>query len=428
MQTVNFEINLTPKQKAVYDLYHDNEVKEIVLLFSRQSGKSTIAEILMMEAAITNSNANIIYISPLYSQGKKIYKEICNCLETTPFIKKKNSSDLIIELTNKSTIQFLTTQSPTSIRGNTASYLMVLDECAYMPETTPSGELMWANVIQPLAKTRRPKIMYISTPAGKQGFFYEKYLKSKSDEDSSIREVTATIYDDKFITEAELNDLKVETPPLAWEQEYMCKFLDSSLTAIPGFENCFEKSATVKNTDIVWGGLDFSSVGSDETILTFINEQNNVIQYNIEGSLDQKYKKTADIINSYPRLQLCYAEVNSIGEVMLNEILKQVKNKSKVEPFITTNDSKADMIGLLQTQVSDKTIHFNENDTELYKQFGVFTYQLSKTKKVTYAAKAGHHDDRVMSLAMAVKAKDDRKPFDVKSDVVFIRQRNMTIR
>lgn len=426
---INFEIKLSPKQQEAYDLLHNPETKELVLLFSRQSGKSTLAELLMTEYALVKGNERIIYISPVKTQGGDRFRNIKAALEPTGLIKKSNANDKVIELTNGSIIQFLSTEGYVSIRGKTASSLLILDECSYIPETTPTGEFMWSNVIAPIAKTLKPKIVYISTPAGKQGFFYEKHLRAISDEYPYIKEVKATIEDDIFSTQEEKDRWKSDSPPLAWAQEYECKFLDSSLTALPGFEDCFKKNVTVKNTDTVWAGIDWSSTGEDRTVVTVINIENNVKQYIInDRSYDIKYEKIANILDSYPKLQACYVEVNGIGSPMYDGLKKKVKCKAKLHEFVTTNSSKADAVETLQLFIDKKEIHFSEEDTILYQEMGTFTYTLSKTKKVTYAAKPPHHDDTVLSLCFAVKAKEDYKSFDVKKDVVFIRQKNMTIR
>ena len=49
---LHFNINLTKKQKEVYELYHNKDIREIVMNFSRQSGKTTMAEILLIETLV----------------------------------------------------------------------------------------------------------------------------------------------------------------------------------------------------------------------------------------------------------------------------------------------------------------------------------------------------------------------------------------
>ena len=110
---LHFNINLTKKQKEVYELYHNKDIREIVMNFSRQSGKTTMAEILLIETMV-KKKCNCAYISPSYSQGKKVFREITQLLGQTKLIAKKNSTDLTLELINGSFLQFFTAQSPTA--------------------------------------------------------------------------------------------------------------------------------------------------------------------------------------------------------------------------------------------------------------------------------------------------------------------------
>lgn len=405
---LHFSIDLTKKQQEVYDLFHQTEVSEIVMNFSRQSGKTTLAEILLIETMV-KKKCNCAYISPSYAQGRKVFREIMALLQQTTLVAKKNSAELTIELLNGSHLQFFTAQSPTAIRGNTISGLLVLDECAYLPEETPDGQLLYPMVIQPITKAKHPKILFISTPNGKNGLFYDKYLEGLSSE--TTRTVECNIYTDSTIASEDIEELKKITPPMAWRQEYLCEFLDSSITVFEGFEKQFVSFDKVKIIDKkVWIGVDFSTVGEDDTIVTKLSSDGYVEQFVITGSLDAKYQRIASIINSENNLVMVYLESNSIGEPMINEIRKLTRKKNKLSGFQTTNATKKDMVALLQTAIANNVIFFNEEDKELYQQLGVFTYTVNKkTRNITFAAKPPYHDDRVMSLCLALQAREDKK-------------------
>lgn len=416
---LHFNINLTKKQKEVYELYHNKDIREIVMNFSRQSGKTTMAEILLIETLV-KSKTNCAYISPSYSQGKKVFREITQLLGQTQLIAKKNSTDLTISLINGSFLQFFTAQSPTAIRGQTISGLLVIDEAAYLPETTPDGQLLWSMVIQPITKAKKPKILFISTPNGKQGLFYDKYLEGLNSD--TVKTVECNIYEDITISKEDIELLRQTTPPLAFKQEFECKFLDSALTVFEGYEKQFIDYQNV-TFNRVWCSVDFSSVGDDETIFTKTDGKY-VWQKLINGTLDSKYRQIADIINNEKNMVMCYLEENGIGSPMANEVKKLVKNKSRVLEYITTNENKAENVGNLQLAIAQDDIFFNKEDTELYKQMGVFTYKISKqTRRITYAAKEPYHDDRVMSLMIALRAKEDYPSKSLESSYRFIATR-----
>ena len=418
---LNFKINLRPAQKEAYYAFHDPTVNELVLNFSRQQGKTTLCEIIIIETLV-KKKCNVFYISPDFAQGKKVYREILNLLQPTGLITKKNSSDLTIELFNGSYLGFFSCKNPTAIRGNTCSGVLILDEAAYLPEETSDGQNLWHMVIKPITKAKKPKVIFISTPNGKHGIYYEKYLEGLTGK--SVKTIECDIYKDTSMTPEEIELLKSETPPLAWQQEYLVKFLDNALTAFEGFENQFidyQEDKEVKYDEPVWIGLDFSANGDDETILTVVNKNNKVRQYKIDGSLDMKYNRIAKIIDEYKSVVAVYMECNGIGEPMINEVKKLVKNnKSKLHYWTTTNESKNAMVGMLQLLIANAGICFSIYNKELYKQFGLFGFEINKkTRRITYGAKAPNHDDRIMSLMMALQAKEDY-PYSNASNLVFI--------
>ena len=88
---------------------------------------------------------------------------------------------------------------------------------------------------------------------------------------------------------------------------------------------------------------------------------------------------------------------------MINEIRKLLAKKSNlVKDWNTSNQSKTDIITELAVALENGTISYS--DKELDKQLGAFGYSVSKTGKMQFA---GDKDDRVMSLAMALRAKKD---------------------
>lgn len=367
------------------------------------SGKTVLAEIMLIEYLFKPNTYNV-YISPTFQLGRKVYTEITKMLEGKGVIKKANASTLTVETIYGSTLQCHSIEAYTSIRGTTVSGILILDECAYYADILPNGEEPFSNVIYPIIKARKPKVLCISTPRGKRGMYWQLYLRAVNGE-KGYREITSTIFDDSLVSEEEINEIKRNISDIAFRQEFMVEFLDSSLTFFEGFENCFVKDMQYNGTK-EWIGVDLSGDGTDETIVTKVNDNNQVIQYKIEGTLDQKYRKIADIINQTNPVA-SYIENNGLGAPMINEIKKLVKRKSNIYEWNTSNSSKEEIISYLAVKVANKELYFN--DSELYSQFGTFICKISKTKKLTFAAQEGKKDDRVMSLAIALRCMEDFK-------------------
>lgn len=401
---VQFNINLTKKQKEAYSILHDKDTRYLVARWSRQCGKTVFSEICIIESLCKKNTYNA-YISPSYSQGRKVFKELTTLLEPTGIIKKANAATLTIETIYGSTFQAFSMESPNAIRGYTVDGILVLDECAFFPDMLPDGSEPWSSVIMPITKARKPKVLCISTPKGKRGLFYDMYLKALSGE-KGYREITATIMDDELLDKNEIEMIRRSVSPIGFSEEFMVEFLDSSLTFFQGFEECFT-DYTFNDREKVWVGVDLSSVGEDNTVVTLINSSMQVKQYIVEGNLDIKYNKIAKIINSIPNLVSCYLENNGVGAPMIDQIKKLVRYKSKIYEWSTTNSSKEEIVSALAVKIANKEIQFNSNDKGLFAELGRFVVKYTKTGRMQFEGANGSHDDRVLSLCMALRCHND---------------------
>lgn len=378
-------INFTPNktQQLILDLVKENRVT--VANVSRQQGKSYLGRYLAISWALSTKSV-VGYITPTLKLAKKFFKDI-NIPNS--LLLSKNGSDYCIELINGSQIWFYSSEQADKIRGITLDYL-IFDEAAFCKD----GKYLFYAVLLPTLKVKGKKLLIISTPNGKDNIFYELYNKYPS--------ITRTIYDDSLCSD--IDAIKKDTPEIIFKQEYLCQFLDNTGT----FFTNYKQSTFTFNKDKVYFGLDLSSVGKDETILTLINKELQVIQFAIKGSLDQKYKQIADILNEYNAIG--YAEQNSIGEPMINEIIKLLNKKSNLHKWLTNNKSKTTIISKLAIELPN--IIYDDN--ELTKQLNGFQYKILSSGTMTFS---GSKDDRVMSLAIALQALRD---LSAKNQYIFL--------
>ena len=124
------------------------------------------------------------------------------------------------KFSNGSRIVSLPSGNPTALRGWSAQAVLI-DECAFLERPY---DVMQA-IAPTLTRDKDAKLIVASTPAGKQGLFWDLY--NEQDEDTYVQ--TTTIYD-------AVNDgLNVDIEQLrklcpdedVWKMEYCCQFLDS---------------------------------------------------------------------------------------------------------------------------------------------------------------------------------------------------------
>lgn len=404
-------IKLTKSQKELWQCANDKDTKYILANWSRQSGKSTIVSLLCIQW-LTQKNEEIIYITPTYSLAKKIFANVMKLIPNEILVKS-NSSDLILETITKSRLVFFSAESGQAIRGNTATKL-IIDEAAYCKEII-EGQSLWHNIIWPVTKVRCNKILCISTPRGKEGFFYELVQRAIAEE-KGFKYLKKTIYQDELISLEEIEELKKTYPPIAFKCEFEGEFISNALSIFEDYDDLFNHHLPEIYNG--WCGIDLSTVGTDDTILTFINTNNEVVQYNIKGDLDTRYKAISDLLNKY-KPKATYIEQNAIGEPIYNEIKKLVQRKETLNKWLTTNDTKKDIINQLQVLIANKNISFNEDNNMLRSQLGTYSFKLTKSGNITFNALDGFKDDAIMSLAMAVQCKED---FKFQSNITFARR------
>lgn len=395
-------IKLTESQRLIYNAANDKEHKYVMANISRQQGKTTVVTLLCIQW-LSQKNQEIIYFTPTYSLAKRIYGKIAKMLPQN-FVAKANASDLVIESVTGSQLRFFSGEAAQSARGSNCTKL-VIDEAAYIKEEI-DGQNFYYNIVLPLTKVHCDKIVMISTPKSTFGFYYELCMQALSGERKDMVYIKRTIYDDALIDKNEIEELKKNYPPMAWKAEFECLFITDALSVFPDYEKCFDIDECKKTK--CWIGIDPSSVGEDNTIVSIVNDRNEVKQYKVEGSLDEKYSKIAHLINVYAPIAT-YMESNSIGEVMANEVKKKLTRKSNFYTFATTNDTKKDYISLIAVNIANGTIHFERDNKLLFSELGTFTYKLTKTGNITYAAQEPFHDDTVTSLGIALQCKEDFK-------------------
>ena len=425
MATVaKLNLKFTKTQEKAWRILNMANCKELVLAWSRQSGKSVFLEFCCIYFLLKKW-ANIGYITPQFAHSRKVYSDLIKIMEPTGLVKTANASTLQIELINGNRLSFFSAESPTAIRGNSFRGLVVVDEAAFINDTTSDGQDFFNSILMPTCKAYKPKVVYASTPLAKSGTFYVKFMRGQeghphTETPNKVYSIKATIYDDSLITEEEIEEIKNSIPEASFQREFMVEFADNAMSAFTDYTDKFTLKKQIDFNQPLWVGVDFHSVGSDSTIVSLINADNDVWQIEIKGGLDAQYRQIANILDKCKKLVIAYMESNSIGEVMLNEVKKLTKQKSKIIEWCTTNESKEIQVGLVQTHLTKDMMHFEESNKQLKNQFDTFGYSISKTRKITYAALSGHHDDKVLSLMIAMQAKEDYA-YSGGSNIVFIK-------
>ena len=150
------------KQKLIHDSINNEPYKYYILNIGRQFGKSMLGINQLLYWAINDKGCNIGWVTPIYKQSKKVFDEIEKATSKSGLFEF-NRSDLTIKGFG-SQISFYSGERPDNIRGNTFDYL-IIDEFAF------TRDELWNEVLSATVLVKGKKVIFISTPKGKNHFY-----------------------------------------------------------------------------------------------------------------------------------------------------------------------------------------------------------------------------------------------------------------
>jgi len=207
------EVDLRDHQQLVWD----STQRFNVLLAHRRFGKTVLAIALLIRAALECKHRRPIvhYFCPTYAQAKKVawqYVKDCTAIFTGTVY---NESELKATLPGGAVIQLGSADNPHASRGIYSDFV-VLDEPAQMP---PS---MWTEVLRPALSDRLGGALFIGTPHGRHGLFYDVWQQAESDPQWWRGMYRAQ--DTGIVAEEELRSAQRNMSVAEYDQEFNCSW------------------------------------------------------------------------------------------------------------------------------------------------------------------------------------------------------------
>ena len=203
----------------------------VLLLCSRQAGKSTITSILAVHVAVYEPGSLVLLLSPTLRQSGELFKKAAAVYGAIGRpVPPESASRLQLELENGSRIVSLPGKEGT-IRGYSGVRLLAIDEAAWVPD-----DLYLA--VRPMLAVSGGRLVTLSTPHGTRGWFYNAW---RSDEPWERYEVPATSC--PRIAPEFLEEERRTMGDWWFSAEYMCQFLDAQTQPFgrEDVERCFRE-------------------------------------------------------------------------------------------------------------------------------------------------------------------------------------------
>lgn len=376
----------------------------------RQCGKSALLTNALLYYSINYPKSRNFSISPTLPQAKFLFTNITEATANAPgLITRKNASDLELGFCNGSTINFKSAGQGERLRGFTSTGLLCIDEAAYIADDIFTK-------VSPYTDFHKANKLIVSTPFVKEGFFFRLFerglsgkglIKSFDWTDAKYQEEL-----NRILTPEMLNEYRATLPEKQFLTEYLGQFIDSDGLVFSGYRELTGRYQITPNDQLFWG-LDWAlGEDNDDTVLTAINQNREqvYIEYLNNMTPTKQVEKIAAVIQKHSnQTRKIQPETNSLGGVYTDMLKNKLPKSmaSKVFGFNTSNESKNALVANLQESFERKTIHILDDEKQL-RQLGTYAAEFNpKTRKVSYNALTGCHDDACIALMLANDAQQN---------------------
>jgi hypothetical protein len=146
-----------------------SEDPRVLMLCSRQAGKSTVAAALALREAVLTPRSLVLLLSPTLRQSGELFRDKLLSLWSalgSP-LRRRPPTALTLELANGSRVVSLP-ENEAGIRGFSGVGLLVIDEAARVADSLYKA-------VRPMLAVSGGRLVALSTPFGQRGWFYEEW-------------------------------------------------------------------------------------------------------------------------------------------------------------------------------------------------------------------------------------------------------------
>jgi hypothetical protein len=213
-----------------------SDAKQMILNCSRQSGKSTISSVLGLHTALFAPDSLVLLLSPSLRQSQELFRKLKDCYNAVAcdaLPKIIEESALRLEFDNGSRVVALPGSEQT-VRGFSAVSLLILDEASVIEEALYQS-------LRPMLAVSDGRIILLSTPRGKRGFFFETWTNGGPD----WHRTRITAEECPRISAEWLENERKTIPDFWFRQEFLCQFVET----IDSVFN-FDDIASIPSSDV----------------------------------------------------------------------------------------------------------------------------------------------------------------------------------
>lgn len=394
----------------------EDKSKRIVVVFPRQSGKTTTLSVRMIHYALKNPHTLSLIVSPGLRQSMIVMDRIQDQISRISEERRKKHFKLlqrtVITCRNGSRIVALPC-SPATLRGYSANEVLI-DESAFIKD----DETIFYNVLFPMLQTTNGTLIASSTPWGKDSVFYN----FTQDPGFSPHRITIDkVIEAGLATREFIEEMRRRTPSERFRREYLAEFVEDELAYFTQnlITLCIDSDLEPITDD--WTKKVDAPVGRYFLGVDLGKKQDYSVIAVIRWNEKEEYAELVSLIR-FP-LETPYASVigyvkvicdklNSVSTVMVDQtgvgeyIVEEMENadiRGTVEGVMLSLPRKQEILGYMKNLMEQEALSLYY-DAELIAEINVERFELTKAGQIQFSHPEGTHDDRLWALALGVYA------------------------
>lgn len=349
------------------------------------------------------------WVAPIYQQSKIGFKYCRRMLPPEPYVKA-NESSLALNMKHiDSQIQFFHGQHAESLEGE-ATRGTVLDEASKMKEE------VYASAKTTTGVTAGP-IIGISTPRGKNNWFYRKCMDAKEEMLRARREnrrprkifIHAPSWTNPAVSMDVINDAKRTMPLRLWRQYYEADFVSDG-SVFTGLDHCWRTDYIDQTDQFLWLhpdadkmsvalGVDWArNVDYSVFSASCMKTRELVGLWRMRGvAYPHQIRKLKTFTERFASVETVWHDKTGVG-IALDDLL--AGTELPFHGIVFTNASKNELMIKLMLSFEEASYGMPQISA-LVTEFNDIEVKTTATGLPTYSAPSGATDDIVMSVALS---------------------------
>lgn len=382
---------------------HASEARFRVVIAGRQSGKSITAVAEISQWAMEEPKRVLWWLTANYEVKDKAWRDLTAHIPLE-YIKKQNESQRLILLGNGSRIVIKSADGKDSLVSEQLDGLIGDEFCQWR-------ESAWMQV-RPMLNVKMAPVVFVGTPRGRN-WGWKLWLRGQKllpvghpqqgfpnpDYDPAYASFHWRTAESPYSQPIEIEQARRDMHPDWYRQEYEAEIIDNAAAVFRNIASCIKRMPAQPDAFMCLG-VDLGRK-MDRSAVVAMNGRREVVEvFTMQSDWPIQKQRIAEMAFKYNARRIV-VDSTGPGDPIARDLIHA---GFPVEEYVITGGgaSKHQLIDGLRIAVQQANVSFPDQG-DLIREMEAYEYAISETsKRITYSAPEGEHDDLVVALALAL--------------------------